>query len=293
MPRLVRELVGADERPIRRAILGGAAAGSVGTAFLAGYQAALRALVPGLGESLTALCATERGGGHPRAIEARLEPDGAGWRLSGRKTFVTGGRDARVLLVVAHSGLEPDGRKRLHLVRVAADAPGVSLTPLPALPFAPDVSHAAVELERVAVGAEALLPGDGYTRYLKPFRTVEDLHVVGALLGYLLACGLAAGWARGLLEEAGALLASARELSGRDPSAPGTHLALAGLLASARTWIERTRPGWGRLGLVTGAALERDIALLGVADGARERRTAVAWETLGGSTLTPPPGPES
>lgn len=280
MPGLLRGLVGADERPIARAILGGAAADSLGSAFLGGYQAALRALVPGLGEAPAALCATEAGGGHPRAIEARLEADGAGWRLSGRKTFVTGGDEAQLLLVIALSGLEPDGRKRLHLVRVPADAAGVRREPLAALPFAPDVTHAAVSFERVAVTAEAVLPGDGYTRYLKPFRALEDLHVVGALLGYMLARGVAAGWERGLLEEASALLATVSELAGRDPSAPGTHLALAGLLSLARAWIERTRPGWGRLGLVTGAALERDLALLGVADGARARRAAVAWSAL-------------
>ena len=151
---------------VEDAVSGGAAADRLGVAFAAGYAAALRALVPDLprGER-AALCATEEGGGHPRAILARF--DGA--TVTGRKTFVTGGLDAVRLLVVAR-----DGGDVLRLVSVSARGPGVVFVPLPPTPFAPEVGHAALQLE----GAPAeLLPGDGYTDYLKPFRTIEDLHV--------------------------------------------------------------------------------------------------------------------
>ena len=38
---------------------------------------------------------------------------------------------------------------------------------------------------RLVHGEADLLPGDGYDIYLKPFRTIEDIHVHAALIGYL------------------------------------------------------------------------------------------------------------
>ena len=71
-------LLGTDgaASPLTAAIRGAAATSSVGGAFLAGYQAALRALVPDLPDGLVALCATEEGGAHPRAIATLLTLDG-------------------------------------------------------------------------------------------------------------------------------------------------------------------------------------------------------------------------
>src|SRR5205814_202856 len=56
-------------RPIEEAIVGGFAADRLGYAFAAGYEAALRALVPDLPrDTVASLCITERGGAHPAAI---------------------------------------------------------------------------------------------------------------------------------------------------------------------------------------------------------------------------------
>jgi hypothetical protein len=66
---------------IDRAIAGGVRADRLGFAFAGGYAAALAALVPGL-TGIAALCATEEGGAHPRAIHTRLEAN----RLTGKKT---------------------------------------------------------------------------------------------------------------------------------------------------------------------------------------------------------------
>ena len=59
---------------VDRAALGGLAAAGVGWAFACGYEAALARLDPGAtrGGLLAALCATEEGGGHPRAIRTTL-----------------------------------------------------------------------------------------------------------------------------------------------------------------------------------------------------------------------------
>ncbi len=267
-------LLGAgDGSPLDAAVRGGAAASSVGGAFLAGYQAALRALVPDLPDGLVALCATEEGGAHPRAIATLLTLDGT---LTGTKRWVTGGSKADLLLVLATTG-QVAGRNQLVLLRVDPRAPGVRVEQGPPGPFVPDVPHASVVLDAVRVEPEALLPGDGWTRWVKPFRTHEDLHVHAALLAHVLALGLRAAWPRELLEEGAALLAGCRGLAGRDAEAASTHLALSGLLRLGRTWLDAGRDHWPHLDPATAAGLARDLQLLDVAARARAKRTDVAW----------------
>src|SRR5262249_12301108 len=105
------------EPTIDAALSGGAAALSVGEAFLGGYRAALRALVPSLPAGNVCLCATEEGGAHPRAIATRLELGDGNFCLRGRKKWVTGGPQADWLLVVASIGLDGEGKNRLRLVQ--------------------------------------------------------------------------------------------------------------------------------------------------------------------------------
>lgn len=259
--------------PLEAAVREAAAATTVGGAFLAGYQAALRSLVPDLPRGLVALCATEEGGAHPRAIATLLTLDGS---LTGTKRFVTGGALADLLLVLATTG-QVEGRNQLVLLRVDPRAPGVRVEPGGALPFVPDVPHATVTFDGTPIEPEALLPGDGWARWVKPFRTHEDLHVHAALLAHVLALGLRAGWPRELLEEGAALLAGCRALAGRDASSPSTHLALSGLLRLGRRWLDAGRAEWPRLSETTRAGLARDLLLLDVAARARAKRTDVAW----------------
>lgn len=58
---------------LERAVLGGRLAASPGLAFLAGYQAALRALWPAAPEGLGALCVTEKRSVRPADLQTRLE----------------------------------------------------------------------------------------------------------------------------------------------------------------------------------------------------------------------------
>ena len=160
--------------PVERAVAAGFAADRLGYAFAAGYTEALHQLLPGLGDTRAALCATEAGGVHPRAIQTHLTAAGDGLRLCGDKTFVSLGTHATTLLIVASEGQDEQGRNRLALWQLPADRPGVT----------PD--------ER--------LPGDAYERYLKPFRTVEDLHVQAAFLGWLLQVARRASWPRVLVQ---------------------------------------------------------------------------------------------
>jgi acyl-CoA dehydrogenase len=174
--------------PMALAIAGGFAADRIGWAFASGYQAALRALEPGLpAEAVIAFCVTETGGNRPKDIHTALERDGeAGWRLTGSKRWTTLGPEGALFLVAARDASVAGERAAIKLVRVPSNAPGLRIEPMPPTRFVPEVPHAQLHFEGVALAAGALLPGDGYVRYVKPFRTVEDIHVVAAQLGYAL-----------------------------------------------------------------------------------------------------------
>jgi acyl-CoA dehydrogenase len=267
---------------IDHAILGGFAADRLGYAFASGYQAALRSLAPDLpADRFASLCVTERGGGHPRAIETQLTPTDEGFLLRGSKRWATLSDVAGVLLVAATSG-PPDerGRPQIRVVRVDSDRPGVLVTPMPPPPFTPEILHGEVRLDDVRVTAEAVLPGDGYERYIKPFRTIEDLHVQGALFGYLLGEARRGGFARAILERLAALLATLRALAASDPSDAGVHVALAGALRTAAPLLTEIEASWALAGGPAFASWQRDRPLLGIAESARTKRLERAWARL-------------
>jgi hypothetical protein len=268
--------------PVDLALLAGFAADRLGYAFASGYQAAGAAMFGADDPArLTALCATEAGGAHPRAIETRLAEDADGvLRLEGHKRLVTLGTVAEVLYVVCqHGPLGAEGRKTLRVVRIDRRE-GVEVVPLPAAAVIPEIPHAEVRLHQVVVGEEEVLAGDGYERYLKPFRTVEDVHVHAALYGWLLQIARRSAWPEGLIEELAAQVMGASAIAAADPSSPATHLALAGLLASAERWLRQIEPWWQQVDEATRSSWQRDRVLLSVAGKARARRREVAWERL-------------
>jgi acyl-CoA dehydrogenase len=287
MKRRDRE-AGALARPIDRAVAGGFLADRVGYAFAAGYEAALSRLVPTLAPGkIAALCVTEEGGGHPRAIKTRLVEHGPGtggaasWTVSGSKRFVTAASEAELLIVAASRGVGEDGKNRIKMVVVERDAEGVAITPMADLPFVPEISHGIVTLSDVPVQDEDILAGDGYLAYIKPFRTIEDLHVFGAIAGHLLRIAFLFSWPREVSEELLALMATIGSLAEDDPLSPALHVALGGLEALLERFLVESDPLWGRVDEETRSRWQRDRALLSVAGKAREQRLLAAWRRYG------------
>lgn len=260
---------------IDRALIGGAHADRIGFAFAGGYAAALHALVPGL-DGIAALCATEEGGNHPRHIKTQLEKSGLGYTLTGTKKWATVASEASSLLVVASIG-ESDGKNRLRVVRVPAMAKGVTIR-ASAAPFIPEIPHAEVELDHVLVTERDVLPGDGYDDYLKPFRTVEDLHVHAALVGYLVGVCRRRDW-REPVETLLALAVATRALADAE-RAPATHLALAGLIELAARTAGEIETRWAAAPDDEWTRWQRDRGLLKVAGSARGARRERAWSMV-------------
>jgi acyl-CoA dehydrogenase len=275
-----RHLARAQETPATmvQAILGGYFADRVGWAFASAYQAALRALVPGLPpDTVAALCVTEKDGNTPRAVRSEW----SGGLLNGAKRWTTLGPEGQLFLVVAREACVSPERPSLRVLRVPAGRPGVQVEPMPPTPFVPEVPHASLRFEDVAVADSDALPGDGYLRYVKPFRTVEDLHVQAAVLAYLLREARRLGWPREWIERATTNLLSLDAIALLPPLANTTHIALAGGLAGVAQLVAEADRHWQASADDEAAKRwHRDRALFNVAAAQREKRTERAWERL-------------
>lgn len=272
----------AGRAPFVAAVRVAARADRLGHAFAVGYPAALEHLAPNVGFPC-ALCATEADGNSPRAIETTLTPVEEGYRLDGVKTFVTFGTLAKTLIVVARAGDKPDGRPNLVVVRVPSDRRGVNVAELPPMPFVPEITHARLELSGVRVHKKERLPGDGYLGYLKPFRTIEDIHVIGAALGYVI------GWANRVGAQAELIASLSSDLVVLDtlrlsePLDPRVHVVLHGCYQSVIGTL-RNEDFARMLDAASEAERDRwhrDRQLLSVASKARRARFSAARESLG------------
>jgi len=272
--------------PIDQALIGGVLADRVGYAFAAGYQAALRRLDADLPlDRMACFSVTEEGGGHPRAVQSTLTAAPGGFILSGKKKWATLSSAGGVGLVVAATGLDAAGRNRLKVVRLNLGARGVEVIRMPETPFCPEIPHCRLALDDVEVNRHQILDGDGYERFVKPFRTLEDVHVGAAVLAYIFAVARRYDWPRGAAQELLQLLVALRALGLADPASPAVHVALEGVFNARHHLLERCTPHWERVAAGERERWQRDVALSGIAGGVRAKRAEVAWEKL----QQPPP----
>lgn len=259
--------------PFELAVLGGRAMATPGLAFLIGYQAALRVLWPSAPAALGALCATERRSVRPADMHSRLE----GLRVTGRKDFVTAGLEAEWLLVAARCEAAGESAQ-LKLAVVYPGEPGVTLEALPTLPLMPEVGHARLTLQQAAC---ELLAGDGWGAYVKPFRSLEDLYVLAALVAWLYGVGQESAWPQALQLRLLGLLGGCAEGSRQCADSVGCHLLLGGLFAqfnALRGELDQALAAgpeqWAQL-------WQRDQGVLALATAARDKRLAKAWAAVG------------
>jgi alkylation response protein AidB-like acyl-CoA dehydrogenase len=107
------------------------------------------------GETLATVAATEEGSGSDiAAVEAVAERAGEGFRLSGKKRYVTNADAAGVFFVVARDGREGRG---LTALLVPRETPGISVGERLATAGLRGARLGPVELDGCEVGAEALL----------------------------------------------------------------------------------------------------------------------------------------
>lgn len=259
--------------PFELALLGGRLAATPGLAFLAGYQAALRVLWPSAPWSLGALCVTENKSTRPADMNTRLDA----LTLSGRKDFVTAADAADWLLVAAREDA-PGQPVRLGLGVVRNGAPGVRIEALPALPLMPDIGHGRLHLQQAHCER---LAGDGWDDYVKPFRSIEDLHVLSAVTAWLWGVGQESGWPQPVQLRLLGLLAGCAEVARQCPSAPASHLLLAGLFAQFDSLRGELDAAFAAGPAAWAQLWQRDKGLLSIANSARGKRLQKAQALLG------------
>eukprot|EP01098_Paradermamoeba_levis_P015442 TRINITY_DN7871_c0_g1_i1.p1 TRINITY_DN7871_c0_g1~~TRINITY_DN7871_c0_g1_i1.p1 ORF type:complete len:385 (-),score=64.24 TRINITY_DN7871_c0_g1_i1:68-1222(-) len=314
--------------PFDVAVAGGFSSDCVAFTFASGYQAAMQYL---LGDEFrnrrVALCATEGvKGAPPTSMATTLSPIASDstqkqFKVNGAKGFVTLGKFAEVLVVVAKE--EKDGESEkidespnkknhvpLRLVLIDSKAPGVVIEERPKLPFIPEIEHSRVKFNEVVVGEKDVLRGDGWSRYVKPFRTIEDIHIHAATLGYLMRLAREWNWPSQVQVEELLLPLSAlrtvalggaggggegkeREEGREFLSSHSVHCLIGGIFSKVKKSLESDKSSpsptnissladcWS---LVTDLEVrekwERDKLVLGVANAAREKREKIAWEGI-------------
>jgi acyl-CoA dehydrogenase len=123
-------------------------------------------------------------GGHPKHLQTSARSAGNAYLLSGRKTFLTNGPIADAFIVFAVVG-EDGGRKRYSAFVVPRGAPGLSMEEPMDVGFFRPCPHGGIVLEDCTVPGQAILgsPGTAYDDMALAFRVVEDVTMMGPVLG--------------------------------------------------------------------------------------------------------------
>jgi len=245
--------------PFALAVLGGFQADRAAWAFSSGYEAALRAMFPQIsGGGLHGFSLSEEGIRSLRDLQTLWQADSKGGVvLNGNKGWVPLPDHCEAYFVVCRAG---GSQGALSVVRMPATADGVAMSPRNPAAFMPELPAARMQLQEVALDASAMLPGDGWTDYARPFGALEELYVSAALMGYLLreGEGRARDWPQAMLRQMLAAITLLERIAAEVESDQGLVL-----LAGATEWVrtlmrEQLRSGpssrrtpAGNAGLVT------------------------------------------
>jgi acyl-CoA dehydrogenase len=131
------------------------------------------------GRALSVAISEPEVGAHPKRLTTRADPTGTGFRITGRKAWVSDGLDADAIIVFAITA-EAQGRKRYSAFILPRATQGLTVTPMPGFHALRPSRHCLLGLEDCQVHASALLGerDTAYERMALPFRDIED--AVGA-----------------------------------------------------------------------------------------------------------------
>ena len=242
------------------------------------------------------------------ALSTAASRDGNGWRLDGRKTWISNGGIADQYVVFARTGEGP-GAKGLSAFVVPADTPGLSIAerieviaPHPLATLAFDgarlpgdaligrpgdgfrIAMSVLDVFRTTVGAAAL--GMGMRALDEARGRARSRPMFGGTLGDLQLTQAALGQSAADLDAAALLIARAGYV--KDSGAPRVtkEAAMAKLMAteSAQAVIDRAVQLFGGLGVTRGVKVEelyREIRALRIYEGASEVQRIVIARAIG------------
>ena len=285
---LIKPVISPSTSSIDRAIIGGFLADRMAYAFLSGYENALQkhfTILPD--QSLAAFCVSEKGGSRPKAMKTTLtlNRDVETYTLNGQKSFVTCADEAQYLIIAAtlteqeqnKADIEGTTRPNIKLALIEANASGLTVTNSKELPFIPEIRKGSLVLENVKVRAENILPGDGYTNYVKPFSCVEGVYIMAATSAFLFRLACLFDWPNSLQEQILSTLLMVKQLDEGDMSSPATEIMVSGAKAQLKQITETSKPLWSKLPEQHHQRLLRDGGMLLMSDKNHLTRLERAW----------------
>ncbi len=238
------------------------------------------------GRALAVAISEPNVGAHPKLLTTRADRTATGFRLNGRKAWVSNGRSAEAIIVFAVTA-EEHGRKRYSAFIVTRDRPGLTISEMPGFHALRPSKHCLLTLDGCLVPDTAMLgdAGTAYDRMALPFRDIEDAvgsfgtlgalrHAIGSFAGVALeqTADLSAVVALTAVFAAGAEAVVAALDAGRFRTGDAT---LVGLRVLAIDIVSRLRT----LAAPGTAEILADLdAMLSIARGARLARQAQLGE---------------
>ena len=171
-------------------------------------------------------------------------------------------------------------RPNIKMLSIPANLSGIQIEPMPSLPFVPEISHGTATFEHADIQTEQILSGDGYTQYVKPFRTHEDIHVLAAVIGFRIGEAINSNWPQSSIEAHLMLLSSLLSLDTNNLTDPTVHIIFALCRAQFRDLVQQTDNEFKKNNPKGFSDWERDKALLDIASKAHKVRTQRAWENI-------------
>ena len=125
-------------------------------------------------------------GAHPKLLTTTAHKTALGWRITGRKAYVTNGPLADIFIVLAITSVDA-GRKRYSMFLVPRNAPGLEIHSAPTPAGMRPAGHVSLTLTDCVVGTDALLgaAGTAYEAMALGFRDAEDAVGNAGLIGKL------------------------------------------------------------------------------------------------------------
>lgn len=290
--RLLKPRLSAWPEAIDRAIIAGFFSDRLAYAFLSGYENALQKHFKVLPEqSLAAFCVSEKDGSRPRAMKTFLTRDKntKDYVLNGQKSFVTCAEEAECLIIAAvlsenentkgQDTERPSSEKpRIKLAIIKANTPGLSVTGSPDLPFIPEIKKGSLTLNNVKVNPQNILPGDGYSAYIKPFSCIEGVYILAASAAHLFRLACLFKWPNALREQILSILFSAKQLEQGDMCSPAAEIIISGVKAQLKVITETSKPLWAAMPEQHQQRLRRDCGMFFMSDKAHLVRLERAWQ---------------
>eukprot|EP00759_Apiculatamorpha_spiralis_P012134 PhF_6_TR19215/c0_g1_i1/m.28248 len=262
-------------------------------AFASGYQCAMYALYKknGVHNMLlppqksdcdadhafpAAICVTENvRPPSPKSITCRVSKEGL---VSGEKSFITCGSEARSLLILARTHSEVLELKAVHVRPSPGNNNSILMQALPPLSFCAEVSHSKAQFNN---SPGEILPGDGFRSYMRPFRSIEDVHVASAIVGHLIGLSqqhpsaVSHSAIKELATVGAALVGAGNEILNStcdDVTENSVHLVLSGIHTAVQLVARKLAQEIAISNTIVGEKLLKDLPLLHVAEAVRKNR---------------------